>query len=247
MKIPDWDFWLDLDQVAAWQAVSLSVNIDPDTVKFNRERYSISPVIDADIANLFSKRSRKLEPRIMNDFKTRGLVIGAGTLGIQISLRDFAGWAKNRNWEIPKYLSDVAQVTLPLTQAIVPLFIDSQGIKSESISDELLNYEDSFTIKPIENNSEQLLRKIPRTAIGKLAVKAALQLEDEFKRSASANEVLNLLKNWATEGTEPDTLIRWDSTKKGVIWLTNDRKEKSYDINACKAGLKAWRNSPTVS
>ena len=85
--------------------------------------------------------------------------------------------------------------------------------------------------------------KIPRTAVGKLAIKAAWQIECDTKRAATAREVVTRLQEWADAGSEPATLSKSDKNKKAVIWLTGKGAAKLYDVDACGKALETWRKS----
>lgn len=78
---------------------------------------------------------------------------------------------------------------------------------------------------------------IPRNAIGKLTLKAALEIEEDKNRRATAKEVMSLLQRWADEGYEPSYLIQSDEEKKSVIWMTDKSIEKIYSLEACEKTL----------
>lgn len=96
--------------------------------------------------------------------------------------------------------------------------------------------------KAIENPS--IPGKLPRVAIGRLAVTAAWQIECESRRAATAKMVIEQLQSWATEGAFPDILLRSEPKKRAVIWMTTKTgKEKEYDVGACGKALDEWRKS----
>jgi len=74
-------------------------------------------------------------------------------------------------------------------------------------------------------------------AITKIAINAAWQIRCEIGRKASAKEVIKKLQEWVMSKKEPD-LIK--IIPHGVVWMTSAPDEKPYDINACRATLKAW-------
>ena len=110
MKNPDWELWLDFDQVEAWQAVALSLNVDPDGLEHCE--YQLKPFpVSTEIAELFSKRARRLSRRIIFDFKTyggRAATYGSATDSLPlhnlIKLADFATWAEKHQWSLPERL-----------------------------------------------------------------------------------------------------------------------------------------------
>ncbi|MEI7432529.1 MAG: hypothetical protein WCL27_18950 [Betaproteobacteria bacterium] len=85
--------------------------------------------------------------------------------------------------------------------------------------------------------------KMPKVAIGKLAVSAAWQIECETGRAASNNAVIDRLKEWATNGKYADVLIKPVSGERAVIWLTSTGIERKYDSDTCRKTLETWRKS----
>lgn len=86
--------------------------------------------------------------------------------------------------------------------------------------------------------------KMPRIAIGKLAVTAAWKIERETGHRATAMMVIKQLQDWAVGKKYSDTLMRAAPEKRAVIWVTrNTSKEKEYDELACGKTLETWRNS----
>lgn len=85
--------------------------------------------------------------------------------------------------------------------------------------------------------------KSPKISIGKLAVKAAWQIECEEKRRATAKEVMNLLQLWADNGDEPAVLKTSSREKRSVTWLTSDYQEKPYSLETCEKTLGNWNKT----
>ena len=86
--------------------------------------------------------------------------------------------------------------------------------------------------------TEQPPGKIPNTEIGKLAIKAAWQIECELGRKASMNEVMKRLQAWV--GKE-EALI--EIIPHGVKWMTSGLHEKNYEKSACSKTLETWNKS----
>ncbi|MDP2822730.1 MAG: hypothetical protein Q8O52_08635 [Sulfuritalea sp.] len=87
--------------------------------------------------------------------------------------------------------------------------------------------------------------KLPRVAIGRLAVTAAWQIERETNRAATADKVIERLQAWATDGKHPDILLRAEPKKRSVIWMPKKTGlEKDYDVGACGKTLAEWRKGP---
>ena len=80
----------------------------------------------------------------------------------------------------------------------------------------------------------------PSNAVGKLAVKAAIQIEEETTKLASSKSVMKRLQQWADDGSEPSTLIKSDKPKHAVIWTTNKQKHNGYTLSACEKTLERW-------
>lgn len=94
----------------------------------------------------------------------------------------------------------------------------------------------------LEPGAGQIPGKLPNVASGRLAVKAAWEIELETKRAATAPEVMKRLQSWADEGKEPEYLIRSDRIKKCVVWNAGS-KEKHYDTEACGRTIERWKKS----
>jgi hypothetical protein len=93
------------------------------------------------------------------------------------------------------------------------------------------------------SNEAAIPGKLPNTSMGKLAIKAAWQIEGELKRAATAKQVMTRLQEWADGGHEPATLLKSDKKNHAVIWITGKRVEKSYDTEACGKTLEIWMAS----
>lgn len=81
---------------------------------------------------------------------------------------------------------------------------------------------------------------VPRNAVGKLAVKAAIQIEKEGEGRATAKQVIDLLKKWAVDGDESDLRGINDLNKNVVVWITSKRAIKDYTTQACEKTLEKW-------
>ena len=73
--------------------------------------------------------------------------------------------------------------------------------------------------------------------ITKLAITAAWNIECEMGRKASAKDVIERLRKWVAGNLHPELI---EITTHGVKWMTTAPDEKTYDIDACRATLKAW-------
>ena len=88
---------------------------------------------------------------------------------------------------------------------------------------------------------QNLPGRIPRIAIGKLAVMAAWQIECETGKRATADQVIAKLQEMAEKGEE-DYLH--SKIKLGVCWIPKRSKTpKEYKIEACGKTLETWHKS----
>lgn len=97
--------------------------------------------------------------------------------------------------------------------------------------------------KPKTNN---IPGTIPRTAIGRLAVTEAWEIEQETGRRAIAKEVLEKLQAWAESGKKYDEVLypKPAGTRGMVVyWITSKFIKKSYSLTACEKALQIWNKS----
>lgn len=85
--------------------------------------------------------------------------------------------------------------------------------------------------------------KMPNVAIGKLAVKAAWEIERKENRRATADEVMNQLILWAKDGGYSD-ILKESNYPRSVDWFAKGKFDyKNYDIDACRKTLENWHKS----
>jgi hypothetical protein len=75
--------------------------------------------------------------------------------------------------------------------------------------------------------------------ITKLAITAAWEIESELGRKAAAKNVIKRLQEWVTSNKYAELI---EIIPRGVKWMTSAPDEKKYDIDACRATLKAWHS-----
>lgn len=95
----------------------------------------------------------------------------------------------------------------------------------------------------VDRSFDSVPGRTPRTAIGKLTIKAAWMIEGETNRAATATQVMTRLQEWADDGTEPGALLKSDKQKRAVIWVTGKAKPKPFDADACGKALETWQKS----
>lgn len=76
--------------------------------------------------------------------------------------------------------------------------------------------------------------------ITRLAITAAWEIECQSKQKAPAKKVIERLQEWVTSKRYADLI---EIIPHGVKWMTTAPDEKPYDIDACRATLKAWHSS----
>jgi hypothetical protein len=97
--------------------------------------------------------------------------------------------------------------------------------------------------KPKPNN---IPGKIPRIAIGRLAVTVAWEIERETGRRATAKEVLEELQVWAENGQKHSDVLHPSPAGfrgVGVYWITGKSCKKKYSLAACEKTLEKWNKS----
>lgn len=98
--------------------------------------------------------------------------------------------------------------------------------------------DEKTTVQMLASQQETPPGKLPRTAIGKLVIKVAWEIECKFKRFATASEVIKELQNRVDE---EDFLV--ENSTHGVKWTTTKLKVKNYDIETCGKSLNTWHKS----
>lgn len=97
------------------------------------------------------------------------------------------------------------------------------------------------TISTNTKSSDPPPGKLPNVAIGKLAIKAAWEIECETGRHATADEVIKRLQAWATKGEDG---YLHSKIKFGVMWIPKRSNiAKEYKIEACGKTLEKWLES----
>jgi hypothetical protein len=101
---PDWRFWSKIKAVKVWQAVALSLGIDPDGMNHNPNAWMAGPGGDpifesrsfpSDATKIeYDKRLRLLKPEIANtDCFYLFRIVQGSRANCEIYLRDFVKWA----------------------------------------------------------------------------------------------------------------------------------------------------------
>lgn len=249
---PDWSFWLHMPEVRLWQAVALSMSIDPDSLKHHPQGWMVGPGSGPIFTNdsfssseqqiIFDKRLRLL---VANKSVNNGF--SPGTLSMDhpaynsVRLSEFSPWAQSIGWDIPAELVASARK-----------HDEKPGVATAQHEVTAMTRTDTpAKVSPgdTENNGPEsdtgIPGKIPRTSIGKLAIEAAWLIEQSKSRAATVDEVMAKLQTCADEGSRPEVLLKSEKGKRGVEWRTKDGKSKLYDVEACGKSLAAWTKSRT--
>jgi len=122
MKNPDWSEWSLMPKVEVWQAVALSMNLEPHDLRrdahtpllgfgsFFKQGSFASPAIERE----FEKRLRILEANLENSEQFPDAVVNYGELRLSIvALPEFSAWAVSAGWDIPGKLLGVVKKSVP--------------------------------------------------------------------------------------------------------------------------------------
>ena len=216
---PQWRLWANLPAVELWQAITLSCDIEP--------KYYLG---DAD-----PEFQLRMRIAIGN-----GLGKGDRPHCALVTLTDVARLARRCGWTLPpEFPKPVAEQ--PRSAGAKPLPEEVKRSGDEMAATPAVEQPTCAEAQPIPSG-DLIPGKLPRVAAGRLAVKAAWEIELETKRAATVPEVMRRLQYWADEGKEPEYLILSDRKKKCVVWNAG-RKEKDYDEEACGKAIERWKIS----
>lgn len=121
MSKPDWSEWKHKPWVKVWQAVALSLNIDPLEMQHSRESWLVGPgrgpiFEDESFANEkikkdFYKRIRVLSANYLDRefFSPGDIYVGQGAGFQPVKLSECAAWAPSVDWDVPKELKELAR------------------------------------------------------------------------------------------------------------------------------------------
>ena len=95
-------------------------------------------------------------------------------------------------------------------------------------------------------NGEEIPGKMPRTAIGKLAIDAAWKIERETGKRATGKLVIERLQSWVDHRDNPNAVTELtEKIPNGVMWVTSAGLKKRYDIGTCQKTLENWNKTRT--
>ena len=243
--LPDWSLWRHIPQVKLWQAVLLSLNVDPDGLDSDYTDFDDALEATPDAI----KRLRLLIANLSDRTYFRPSTLNLGDSRLHgVYLADFSRWAVSKMlWpNLPSEFVSIAG-SLPTEFSKVPtarnpdVRVGKETSKNGNPTPEIRRAK--RTSKAIPEKTNVIPGKLPRIEIAKLAIKAAWEIEQKTKRTASAKDVMQRLQDWAEGGNEPEVLMRAEKNKRAVSWRTVKGAEKSWDVQACGTALQRWIKS----
>lgn len=107
-RLPRWGKWKLMPEVSLWKAVALSLNIEPDKIKYDRDADGDHPFDEGDT---FSDRLEVLKKNFSDrtHFPTPCTLSMSSWLRHEIRLNEFAAWCVRIGYEIPIELAELAQ------------------------------------------------------------------------------------------------------------------------------------------
>jgi hypothetical protein len=257
----NWERWRRLDRVRLWEAACLVAGFEPpkDGDKEIWASYQLNGFPDSffevwEVVNRDQGFSR-------NEFHpASGLMLHTVHVGY------FALWANLRGFQIAPEMNEIASRYSKTHPGVVARFNEVYGVSDslaraaqtsapaatpqvDHVPPSAPDFGEQNQVSPLQSQQairgpeDELPGKLPRIAIGRLAVKAAWEMEREKNQRASAKDVMSRLQQWADNGSESDVLKKSDMENRSVIWLTTKYEEKSYTLEACQKTLETWNKS----
>src|SRR5262245_16552383 len=116
-RLPNWQKWRHIPNAKIWEAVALSMNIDPDLVRHNRSwaenEYSFDESGEFRDRVVVAKRNIGVKGGL-----SLSLISLASGMQSEVNLAAFAAWAMSINWEIPAELAEIAKSDSPKPQSV---------------------------------------------------------------------------------------------------------------------------------
>lgn len=154
---------------------------------------------------------------------------------LEISPIEFFIWCYAENIE-----TDWLRLILKIAGSVDPTVIDLTPSHFALVGASLTTEQIAFERKEIKANGI-VPGKHPKVAIGRLAIRAAWEIECETGHKANAIKVVKRLQEWTKTGVEESLHSVFTS---GVNWLPLRKyKPKPYDIEACEKTLSTWNKS----
>jgi hypothetical protein len=109
---PKWHVWAHVPKVEAWEAIALSLNIEPGAVKHHPQGWM------ADSANLMHLEGDDFKDRLevlrrnLSSFNLVSIIMGSPD-HCEIRPSEFAAWARGLGWSLPPELEALAKPSTP--------------------------------------------------------------------------------------------------------------------------------------
>lgn len=226
-------FWLSLPRWTAAQAAALIVGENP------KKRLSDTLEMLGDINIRLSADDLREKACIRNVQVTKERILDAAQAydNVQASPSEWISFAGDLGITPGWYQFAINEELWPSDKGqeepLAPTAIETPREKLEGIKDEI-------------SSGAKIPGKIPRIAIGKLAVKAAWQIECETRKRATAKQVIEKLQSWVDGKDNPNAIAELTKkTPSGVKWVTSGGKEKCYDARTCQKTLENWNKTRT--
>ena len=213
-KLPDWGFWRNMPTVETWQVCVLALNIDPDSVDYRPESWDGQP------------ETWRFPSDEIGDKFLKLLRLSKANLRGAVRLSEFAAWCAQIGYDIPPELAALANIDEYVQAAQIeelPADAPAAKVGAGAVA-----------------SQGDIEGKIPTTTIGKLAIKAAREIECETKKMATASKIIERLQEWVKLDDYPELL---EKIPHGVKWATKKGKVNTFDIGACEKTLERWNKS----
>ena len=149
------------------------------------------------------------------------------------------------NWRLKEpQMITIENVYVPCSKVnLLKLQIERQsGKKINTSSEKYLIREIEIESDTSQGDTRELIPgSLPNTLMGKLAIKAAWQIECKKGKHASAFEVFSRLKKWINEELECDVLIKLENNE--IIWRKMNGELNRYSYSTCQKALQRWHKT----
>lgn len=109
-RTPNWGKWRHVPNVELWEAVALSLDIEPNLVKLHCDGWRSNAHFFEE-SELFDERIFVAERNLSTGGALKPMTVVEHRARCQVSLASFAAWACSINWEIPQQLAETHAVT----------------------------------------------------------------------------------------------------------------------------------------
>ncbi|WP_320534802.1 hypothetical protein [Robbsia andropogonis] len=111
---PKWSKWSHIPRVKLWEAVALSLDIEPSVITREKDGWMASKVVYAEGPD-FDDRMLIAERNLDHAIKLKSIVMG-NPQECEVDTSQFAEWAASINWDIPEALR--AKIPTPIEEPV---------------------------------------------------------------------------------------------------------------------------------